>query len=91
MDTPLLELSIVGGRGGDDLADVRARRNERCPTGKMGDAWDVAHASLFLAGDESRYITGHCLVVDGGLTCVAGWPVSFGVPAPSHSRFPLLA
>jgi NAD(P)-dependent dehydrogenase (short-subunit alcohol dehydrogenase family) len=72
MDTPLLERSIVGARGGDDVADVRAQRNERCPTGKMGDAWDVAHASLFLAGDESRYVTGHCLVVDGGLTCVAG-------------------
>jgi len=38
----------------------------------MGDAWDVAQASLFLAGDEARYITGHCLVVDGGLTAVAG-------------------
>jgi NAD(P)-dependent dehydrogenase (short-subunit alcohol dehydrogenase family) len=37
--------------------------------GKMGDGWDVAYASLFLASDEAKYITGAQLVVDGGLTC----------------------
>jgi NAD(P)-dependent dehydrogenase (short-subunit alcohol dehydrogenase family) len=36
--------------------------------GHMGDAWDVAHAALFLAADESKYITGTEIVVDGGLT-----------------------
>jgi NAD(P)-dependent dehydrogenase (short-subunit alcohol dehydrogenase family) len=36
--------------------------------GRMGDAWDTAYAALFLASDESRYITGHDLVVDGGIT-----------------------
>jgi NAD(P)-dependent dehydrogenase (short-subunit alcohol dehydrogenase family) len=36
---------------------------------RMGDAWDVAHASLFLASDEAKYITGAQLVVDGGITC----------------------
>jgi len=36
--------------------------------GHMGDAFDVAHAALFLASDDARYITGTQLVVDGGLT-----------------------
>ena len=36
--------------------------------GYMGDAWDVAHAVLFLCSDESKYITGQTLVVDGGFT-----------------------
>jgi NAD(P)-dependent dehydrogenase (short-subunit alcohol dehydrogenase family) len=36
--------------------------------GRMGDAWDVANAALFLASDEANYITAAELVVDGGLT-----------------------
>ena len=38
------------------------------PMGRMGDAWDVAYAALFLAFDEAKYITGTELVVVGGLT-----------------------
>jgi NAD(P)-dependent dehydrogenase (short-subunit alcohol dehydrogenase family) len=36
--------------------------------GKEGDAWDVAYAVLFLAGDEARWISGQVLTVDGGYT-----------------------
>jgi NAD(P)-dependent dehydrogenase (short-subunit alcohol dehydrogenase family) len=35
----------------------------------MGDAWDVAHAAVFLASDEANYINGVILPVDGGLSC----------------------
>jgi NAD(P)-dependent dehydrogenase (short-subunit alcohol dehydrogenase family) len=48
---------------------MKAIRHAQCPMGRMGDAWDVAHAALFLASDEARYVTGAELVVDGGLTC----------------------
>lgn len=39
---------------------------------KMGDAWDVAHAALFLVSDEASYITGQKIVVDGGITSSTG-------------------
>lgn len=54
---------------GDPAAVQAARdaRHQRCPMGHQGSAWDVAYASLFLASDESRYITGTEIAVDGGL------------------------
>jgi NAD(P)-dependent dehydrogenase (short-subunit alcohol dehydrogenase family) len=36
--------------------------------GRMGDAWDVANAALFLVSDEARYITATELIVDGGIS-----------------------
>ncbi len=68
MDTPLIRRQIAG-QYADHEAMVRAR-NARSPTGKMGDAWDVAYAALFLASDEARYVNGVCLAVDGGLSCL---------------------
>jgi NAD(P)-dependent dehydrogenase (short-subunit alcohol dehydrogenase family) len=41
--------------------------HERPPMKRTGDAWDVAHAALYFASDESRYVTGAELLVDGGL------------------------
>jgi NAD(P)-dependent dehydrogenase (short-subunit alcohol dehydrogenase family) len=39
------------------------------PLGRPGDVDDIANAVLFLSGNESKYITGHILTVDGGWTC----------------------
>jgi NAD(P)-dependent dehydrogenase (short-subunit alcohol dehydrogenase family) len=46
-------------------------RREIAPLGTRGTAWDVAFAALFLASDESRWITGVCLPVDAGLTQIS--------------------
>jgi len=45
--------------------DIRSRLNL---LGRMGDAWDIAHAVLFLCSEEAAYITGLTLPVDGGAT-----------------------
>jgi NAD(P)-dependent dehydrogenase (short-subunit alcohol dehydrogenase family) len=48
-------------------------RNAMVPLGaRMGTAWDVAHAALFLASDEARFITGAILPVDGGQSLRVG-------------------
>ncbi|MDY7545307.1 glucose 1-dehydrogenase [Glaciimonas sp. CA11.2] len=67
MDTPMIREPLKASYGGD-IEEMRRKRHEQCPMGFMGDAWDVAHAALFLASDAARYITGVDLIVDGGLT-----------------------
>ena len=46
---------------------ARQRLLEAIPMGTLGEPVDVAQAALFLVSDAARYITGHVLVVDGGL------------------------
>jgi len=69
MDTPLIREPLKDFYAAGDVEKMIEIRNKQCPTGKMGDAWDVAHAALFLASDEAKYINGAQLIVDGGLTC----------------------
>lgn len=70
MDTPQIRHYVTSGYGGE-IDTMVQKRNASCPTGQMGTPWDVAYASLFLASDESRYITGSQLVVDGAFTARA--------------------
>ena len=45
---------------------VMAERNAKVPLGRQGTGWDVANAALYLASDESSFVTGISLLVDGG-------------------------
>jgi NAD(P)-dependent dehydrogenase (short-subunit alcohol dehydrogenase family) len=62
VETPLL-LRIFG----DDPAALERRRNH-WPTGRLAKPREVVNGALFLASDESSYVTGATFLVDGGLT-----------------------
>ena len=66
MDTPMA-VDTRARATGRPRAEVAAARDKRVPLRqKMGTAWDVANAALFLASDEANFITGVALPVDGG-------------------------
>ena len=73
IDTPFIRRNI-GGRPNYEVKGFKspdeysAARNQIIPMRRMGTAWDVAYACLFLASDESSYITATTIVVDGGVT-----------------------
>jgi NAD(P)-dependent dehydrogenase (short-subunit alcohol dehydrogenase family) len=70
MDTPHIYQHITGFY--DTIDDMVKARDKLSPTGKMGSAWDVANAAVFLASDDAAYINGVALPVDGGLHIKAG-------------------
>ena len=72
MNTPMAieGISQALGIAREDL--IRQRDAQVPLRGKMGTAWDVAYAALFLASDEARFITGVLLPVDGGQSARVG-------------------
>lgn len=63
IDTPMLQASFDRD---NDPASARERNVARHPLGRLGTADDVAALAIFLAGDDSRWITGTVIPVDGG-------------------------
>jgi len=72
IDTPLIYKQISSQYASTE--EMVAARNAAIPGGKMGDAWDIAYAALFLASDEAKFVTGVCLPVDGGQSCTVMGP-----------------
>jgi NAD(P)-dependent dehydrogenase (short-subunit alcohol dehydrogenase family) len=72
MNTPMA-IEGISRATGVEKSTLIAQRDARVPLGaKMGSAWDVAYAALFLASDEARFITGVMLPVDGGQSARRG-------------------
>ncbi len=72
IDTPM-GVDAVAKSLGVERERYARRRDETVPLkGGMGSAWDVAHAALFLASEEARFITGALLPVDGGQSTRVG-------------------
>jgi NAD(P)-dependent dehydrogenase (short-subunit alcohol dehydrogenase family) len=68
MNTPMVHQGLTAAYGQEgDIDHLIKVRDAQTPTGKMGTAWDTAHACLYLASDEAGYVNAHDLVVDGGI------------------------
>jgi NAD(P)-dependent dehydrogenase (short-subunit alcohol dehydrogenase family) len=55
-------------------AEARERRKQMVPMQTEGTAWDIAYGAVYLASDESRWVTGIMLPIDGGLVSLRAWP-----------------
>ncbi|PGH10018.1 hypothetical protein GX51_00285 [Blastomyces parvus] len=69
--SPLVGLLAEKYAGGD-LEGFVEKRHQAVPMGRMGDPFDVAYAVVFLASEQTKYITGQKIVVDGGITASTG-------------------
>jgi NAD(P)-dependent dehydrogenase (short-subunit alcohol dehydrogenase family) len=65
--TPLMEPMLVA-RGGGDLQKGLAMTVAKYPIGRLGTPEEIAQVALFLAGDESSFLTGSVITADGGMT-----------------------
>lgn len=72
INTPMAIEGISKATGIDRDQLIKARDAVVPLLSKMGTAWDVAHAALFLASDEAKFITGVLLPVDGGQSVKVG-------------------
>ncbi|KAL7267129.1 hypothetical protein RUND412_010296 [Rhizina undulata] len=81
LNTPLLQDWL-----GDDKAK-RHRREVHFPTGRFGEAIEQAHMVVFLASDESTFVTGQEMVVDGGMTKAYVTPEGPALPPTPNNAF----
>ncbi len=68
--TPMLEWSFKGVSDGDPEAinRIEERYKGMIPLGRIGDPEEAAEAAVWLCSDAASYVTGHSMIVDGGLT-----------------------
>jgi NAD(P)-dependent dehydrogenase (short-subunit alcohol dehydrogenase family) len=65
--TPLME-PLLTARGGGDLARGLALTEAKYPIGRLGTPPEIAAVALFLASDDSSFLTGSVITADGGMT-----------------------
>jgi len=67
VDTPMIR-GYVDKYFGDDVAGTITTLHARQPVGRMGTVEEIASLAVYLASDESRYLTGAAIPIDGGWT-----------------------
>lgn len=69
IDTPEIRRRAKALYGAEHEEEVTALRAGTVPNGRLGTAWDIARAAVFLASDEADYMTGAEMVIDGAAIC----------------------
>uniref|UniRef100_A0A060T895 ARAD1D09218p n=1 Tax=Blastobotrys adeninivorans TaxID=409370 RepID=A0A060T895_BLAAD len=80
LKTPLLQSFL-------DTEEKKTRRTVHLPMGRFGEAIEQAKAAVFLASDDSSYVTGQDFLVDGGLTRSYVTGLDGAAPAPENLVF----
>ena len=73
INTPILDGWLSGGRGNKpplERDELLKKLSMQIPLGVVGDTDDVAYAVLYLASDESKFVTGAELKIDGGISAM---------------------
>jgi len=68
IETPIWDAILPPGESRRNASDLNARAQASVPTGVLGQPQDIANGILFLASDQSSYMTGSELVIDAGVT-----------------------
>jgi len=68
VDTPILD--GFGAAGGRDMNEIKTKLAKQIPLGVIGEPNDIAYAVLYLASDESKFMTGAELKLDGGISAM---------------------
>ena len=68
MRTPMVDNALTT-MPKEEVDALLTRMANEIPLGEMGDPEDIANGCLYLASDESKYVTGTELIIDGGFTC----------------------
>jgi 3(or 17)beta-hydroxysteroid dehydrogenase len=70
IDTPMVDAlaTTMGGGRIENSAKVKAQLEQAAPLGRLGHVDDISYLVVYLASDESRFVTGAELAIDGGLT-----------------------
>lgn len=68
IETPIWDAILPGGEERRNAGDLNVRARAAVPTGVLGQPQDIANGILFLASDQSSYMSGSELVIDAGIT-----------------------
>jgi NAD(P)-dependent dehydrogenase (short-subunit alcohol dehydrogenase family) len=74
----------------DEVEEMRESRRRSSATQTEGTSWDMAHASVFLASDQARFISGQLIMSDGGAGKIGHWDLKSKPERtlPDHTRQP---